>query len=115
ASHGAWLPDPNEFTMRRYKPGLSLSQGIQPYLSAGGGATGTYIRAGASMAFADMLGDHQLRTSLQVGTKLADLIAQASYLNMRSRWNWAISGGHVPWLTGLGAQTTAHPDGTFTR
>ncbi|HJS08044.1 MAG TPA: BamA/TamA family outer membrane protein, partial [Pirellulales bacterium] len=37
-------------------------------------------------------------------------------VNLRSRWNWAIGGGHIPWLTGGGpAPQTPPRDGTLTR
>ncbi len=47
-----------------------------------------------------MLGNHQLQTTVQVGKTIDDFVAQAAYVNMRSRWNWAVVGGQVPWLTG---------------
>lgn len=93
-------PDGKEFTSRPYRPGLSLDRIVQPYLTAGGGSAGTFLRAGVGLSFGDMLGDHRLQTAVQVGKTIDDFVAQAAYLNMHSRWNWAIVGGQVPWLTG---------------
>jgi outer membrane protein assembly factor BamA len=77
---------------------------LQPYVSAGGGTTGGFVRAGVGLSFADMLGDRQLQTAVQVGKGVDDFIAQAAYLNMRSRWTWGVVGGQVPWLIGAVAQ-----------
>ncbi len=87
-----------QFTFKPYHRGLSFKGAAQPYLSAGGGATGGFLRAGISLGFEDMLGDQQLQTTLQAGRSKDDFAVQAAYVNLRSRWNWAIIGGQVPWL-----------------
>jgi Tol biopolymer transport system component len=99
-------PDGKGFTSKPYHPGLSLDRMVQPYVSAGGGSGGSFLRAGVGLSFGDMLGDHQLQTAVQVGKILDDFAAQAAYLNMRSRWNWAVLGGQVPWLTGVTPTST---------
>ncbi len=110
------LPDGTEFTTRRYKSRLVLNRSVQPYLSAGGGGSGSFLRAGVALSFGDMLGDHRVRTSFQAGKTLEDIAAHAAYLNLRSRWNWAIGGGHIPWFTGGGAATrTPAQNGSITR
>jgi Tol biopolymer transport system component len=88
------------FAERPYRAGLRLDRLVQPYLSAGGGSTGGFIRGGVGLSFADMLGNRQLDLAVQAGKQVDDFIAQATYLNMRSRWNWGITGGQVPWLSG---------------
>jgi Tol biopolymer transport system component len=110
-------PDGKGFTSRPYHPGLSLDRMVQPYLSAGGGSGGSFVRAGVGLSFGDMLGDHQLQTVLQVGKTLDDFMAQAGYVDMHSRWNWAVIGGQVPWLTGVTPTSTAPSvdSGTATR
>ena len=110
------LPDGKQFTTKRYTSRLLLNRGVQPYVSAGGGGTGSFLRAGVALSFGDMLGDHRARTLLQVGKTLDDVVAHATYMNLRSRWNWAIGGGHMPWLTGGGAAPHTPPhNGTITR
>jgi hypothetical protein len=94
------LPNGNAFAVKPYHAGLSLNRMVQPYLSAGGGSTGGFLRGGVGLSFGDMLGDHQLQTAVQVGKNLDDFVAQAAYVNMRSRWTWGILGGQVPWLIG---------------
>lgn len=89
-----------EFTVKPSRDRLSLNGIGQPYLSAGGGSFGGFLRAGVSFAFGDTLGNQHLQTALQVGRGVDDFAAQAVYLNLRSRWNWGLGGGQVPWLVG---------------
>src|SRR5262245_22000500 len=81
------LPMPEDgqaFTTRPYVSRLSLNRMVQPYLSAGGSGAASFLRAGAALSFGDMLGDHRLQTSVQIGSRLDDIMVQAAYLNMRS-------------------------------
>src|SRR5258708_4036904 len=94
------------FSPKPYAPRLSLAQLGSPYLSAGGGAFGSFIRAGVSMSFGDMLGQQGLETAVQVGKEVTDNAVMATYTNRRSRWNWAISGGPIPALVGADQRTT---------
>jgi Tol biopolymer transport system component len=118
ATHAAsvsHLPDTSEFTDRPYRPVLSLSRNIQPYLSAGGSGNGGFFRAGANLSFSDVLGDHRLETAIQMGKSVDDFVAQAGYFNMRSRWNWGLSGGQVPWTSGEGVSGPFQADGAVVR
>jgi Tol biopolymer transport system component len=94
------LPSGKAFATKPYRGGLALDRMVQPYLSAGGGSTGGFLRAGVGLSFGDMLGNHQLQTAIQVGRNVDDFIAEGAYINMRSRWNWGVLGGQVPWLIG---------------
>jgi Tol biopolymer transport system component len=94
------LPNGQAFATKPYRSGLSLDRMVQPYVSAGGGSTGGFVRAGVGLTFADMLGDRQLQTAIQVGKGVDDFIGEAAYLNMRSRWTWGVIGEQVPWLIG---------------
>jgi len=118
ASPTVLMPAPAaSFSERPYRAGLRLDRLVQPYLSAGGGSTGSFIRGGVGLSFADMLGNRQLDLAVQAGKQVDDFIAQATYLNMRSRWNWGVTGGQVPWLSGgLSSPLTPSGDGdTLTR
>src|SRR6184192_2681488 len=88
------------FLSKPYVPRLSLAQIGSPYLSAGGGAFGSFVRAGVSMGFGDMLGEQELDTAIQVGKEAVDNAVIATYMNRRSRWNWGVSGGRIPALVG---------------
>jgi WD40 repeat protein len=94
------LPSGKAFATKPYRAGLAFDRMLQPYLSAGGGSTGGFLRAGVGLSFGDMLGNHQLQTAIQVGKNVDDFVAEAAYINMRSRWNWGVLGGQVPWLIG---------------
>lgn len=80
--------------VRDYRGRLALEQIGNPYLSAGGGF-GSYLRAGLSFSFGDMLGQHSLRTSVQGGRHASDFGFQSTYLNRSSRWNWGISAQQI--------------------
>lgn len=95
------VPDATTFVDKPYRSALSFNGAIQPYLTAGGGAIGGFLRGGVSMSFGDFLGDHDLHTALQVGKSTDDLVVEAAYANRGSRWNWRIGGEHVPWFTSL--------------
>jgi hypothetical protein len=86
----------------------------QPYLTAGGGAFGSFLRAGTSFSFGDMLGQQQVNTAIQVGKGLDDFALQLSYLNRRSRWNWGAIGGQVPSVVGFSraSETITREDGS---
>jgi Tol biopolymer transport system component len=89
------------FADRPYARTLSLVSIGQPYLSAGGGAFGGFVRGGISFTLGDMLAQQQLETAIQAGKDAADFALQTQYLNRRSRWTWGILGGQVPSTTGL--------------
>jgi len=98
---------PTDFSRRPYSPKLSLFSFGQPYLSAGGGAFGSYFRAGVGFGVGDMFGEQELDSAVQVGKKMSDLAIETTYLNRRSRWNWGITGAQVPWFVGSGFATRA--------
>ena len=64
------LPNGQVFATKPYRSGLSLDRMVQPYVSAGGGATGGFVRAGVGLSFADMLGDRA--QSVMPGNAAAD-------------------------------------------
>ena len=86
------------FQSRRYRPSLSLFSLGQPYLTAGGGAFGSYFRAGVAFRVGDLFGEQSLDTAVQVGKKASDFAVETSYINRRSRWNWGVAGAQVPWI-----------------
>jgi WD40 repeat protein len=94
------LQDGSQFTSKPYRPSLSLDRIVQPYLTAGGGGSGSALRGGVGLSFGDMLGDQKVQTALQVGKSRDDFAYQVNYLNMRSRWNWGVLTSQVPWSTG---------------
>ena len=94
-------PDRASFLEKPYARGLSLLSIGQPFVSAGGSAFGSFIRAGVSFGLGDMLGDQELDTAVQVGKDAMDFAFQTMYLNRRSRWTWGVVGGQIPTATGV--------------
>ncbi len=88
------------FGTRAYRDDLSLETLGQPYLSAGGGPFGNYLRAGRGFGFGDMLGDQQLGVAFQGGLRQHDFAARVLYLNRRSRLNWGVSVDYLPTVFG---------------
>ncbi len=99
------------FPERPYARGLSLVSIGQPYVSAGGGAFGSFVRAGVSFGMGDMLGQQQLETAVQVGKEMMDFAVQSVYLNRRSRWTWGAMGGQIPTATGTTRTITQTVEG----
>jgi Tol biopolymer transport system component len=94
------LPAPIERPAKRYIPAMSLEGFGQPYLSSGGSRLGTFVRAGTSFLFGDMLGERKLGAALQIGTRQEDFAAQLRYLNRARRWNWGATAEVLPYLRG---------------
>jgi len=107
--------DTDAFASRKYAPKLSLAEVGSPYLSAGGGAFGSFVRAGISVGFGDMLGEQSLDTTVQVGKDSTDNALVTSYMNKQSRWNWGVSGGRIPALVGASQSIATNPDGSLER
>jgi hypothetical protein len=98
------------FNERPYARNLSLVSIGQPYVSAGGGAFGSFVRAGISFGLGDILGQQQLETAVQVGKDLMDFAVQSVYLNRRSRWTWGVMGGQIPTATAANRTITEMAD-----
>ncbi len=93
------------FQSRRYTPSLSLVSFGQPYLTAGGGAFGSFFRAGVAFRVGDLFGEQSLDTAVQVGAKASDFAVETAYINRRSRWNWGVTGAQVPWIVNASVAT----------
>ena len=98
------------FQSRPYTPSLSLFSFGQPYLTAGGGAFGSFFRAGVAFRVGDLFGEQSLDTAVQVGTKARDLAVETAYINRRSRWNWGVTGAQIPWVVDTSVATRTAQD-----
>jgi hypothetical protein len=95
------LADPDTFTKAPYKARLGLDYVGQPYVGAGvSGRYGPGVNGGVSMAFSDMLGEHNLQTMLQAESVsgFTDVGAVVGYVNRKQRFNWGVQGGQIPYL-----------------
>ena len=96
-------------TVEPYKGGLSLDYVGQPYLTAGVSPYGTFAGGGISLFWSDMLGNYNLGTAFQVnsgfgrsgaGDILKNSGAQVAFQNLKHRWNYGLTAGQMPYLSG---------------
>jgi hypothetical protein len=83
--------DTSDFTQHQYHPKLSLDYIGQPSLGVAHDQFGTYVGAGGSVFFSDMLGDHKLGAALQINGGIKDISGGLSYVNLRHRVNWGLT------------------------
>jgi Tol biopolymer transport system component len=114
------LPAAQEFPAKPYRSGLKLEGLAQPTVGAGASRFGVALSGGIALQFADMLNNQQLVTAVQFNQTISgslsgnDLAAQAAYLNQSHRWNWGVTGGQIPYLSGgfssgIGVTDTGEP------
>jgi hypothetical protein len=89
-----------------YRARLGLNAVSQPYVSAGYGPYGGMFGGGIAFSFGDMLGNHNLYAAVDANTygDFSDLHRNTggivAYTNSTNRWNWGVSAGQIPYLTG---------------
>jgi Tol biopolymer transport system component len=100
-----------DFTTAKYSPSLSLDYIAPPSISVGASNYGSLVAGGTTLAWSDLLGGHNLFTTLQTTTSteggnfLNNLAAMMGYQNSEGRWTWGFSGGQVPLISGDFSQT----------
>ena len=100
------LASTDTFTSLPYKPRLSLDYIAPPSVSVGAGDFGAGIGGATAFSFSDLLGRHNLNTTIQTtfttdsGGFLNNFAAVAVYWNQKSRWTWGFGGGQVPYVSG---------------
>lgn len=105
------LAAPAAFEKTDYKPSLGLDYVAPPSVSIGFSNFGSMVGGGIGFYWSDLLGYHNLMTAFQTATTidggkfLNSLSGIAAYTNRKSRWNWGLSGGQVPYLTGAYGRT----------
>ena len=82
------LPEAARIQSKPYVPRFFLEAVGTPYISAGGSPFGTYVRAGGSFLFSDLLGERKVAVFAQAGNQLRDLALHVQFLNRERRWNW---------------------------
>ena len=91
-----------------YKATLNLDLIGQPYGFAGIGSYGAFAGGGMAFYWSDLLGDYNLGTTLQVSGSLGggfDSFARGlggviGFENRKHRWNYGLTAGQVPYLSG---------------
>lgn len=97
------LVDTVTFKVEDYKAGLSLDFISQPQVGAGVDQFGSTFAGGIALFFSDMLGNRNLSAIVNINTANGSLTRSstiiAAYENRRTRWNWNIRGGQIPFVT----------------
>ncbi|MEE9156068.1 MAG: BamA/TamA family outer membrane protein [Gemmatimonadota bacterium] len=105
-------PSSDDFEEASYKAGLSLDYIAPPQLAVGSDRFGTFVGGGTALFWSDILGRRNLTTVLQVNGSIQDIAAIVGYSNRRSRWNWGVTAGQIPFVTfGLGGRVVETEDG----
>ncbi len=101
------LPEIPQEGLRRvpYKSKFKLD-----YIAGGGGVgvgtgslmggTTTGMAGGVDMIFSDMLGDHQIFSSLFLNGEIYDFGASVAYINQKNQFNWGVGISHMPLRSG---------------
>jgi|RhiMethySRZTD1v2_1073278.scaffolds.fasta_scaffold01829_6 Tol biopolymer transport system component len=91
------LPEAQEYPDEEYKPKLSLDTVVQPSVGVAVDRWGAYAGGGITLLWSDMLGNHQLATTIQATNRLEDIGGAAMYLNRTHRWNWGAIVEQIPY------------------
>jgi hypothetical protein len=94
------LPPPTDYPEQEYRAGLSLDGVAQPTVGVGADRFGTYAAGGLSLLWSDMLGNHELFTTVQITNRLQEIGGAVAYINRKNRWNWGVIGEQTPYVTG---------------
>jgi Tol biopolymer transport system component len=96
------LQDTLTFASAEYSPKLRLDYVSQPQVGAGVDRYGAFFAGGISLFFSDMLGNRNLSTVLNINTGYGNITKSSalivSYENRRTRWNWFVEGGQIPYV-----------------
>jgi len=94
------LPEESEYEVEEYQPKLKLDYISQPQFGVGIDRWGTYAGGGITFSFSDMMGYHNLATSVMVTSRVEDSVTVLSYMNSRKRLNWGASISRIPYVYG---------------
>jgi hypothetical protein len=93
--------DSASITQLSYRPKFKLD-----YISNNanvGVSTGLYrnnLGGSVNMIFGDMVGNHQIYSSLSLNGEIYDFGGQVAYLNQKSKIKWGAALSHIPYLMG---------------
>ena len=111
ATPAAGLPLSPRYRVEPYRPRLSLDVVGQPTVGVGADRFGAYAAGGTSLLWSDMLGNHELGTSLQLTSRFEEFGGVVAYINREQRWHWGIVGQQLPYVTGSFAQGITNVNG----
>ena len=95
-SPAAGLPAEQQYPDKDYSAKLGLDMVAQPTVGVGVDRWGAYAGGGISFIWSDVLGNHQLGTTVQLTNRFEDIGGAVTYLNRTHRWNWGVIGEQTP-------------------
>jgi Tol biopolymer transport system component len=96
-----------QFSVTDYRSRLQLDYIGAPSVGLATSPFGTGLSGAIALYFGDMLGDKVVGGAVQAQGTFKDIGGEVFYLNQKNRWNWMVSGSHIPYLTGFAFQDTA--------
>jgi len=105
------LPAAVAYPESAYRPRLSLDAVGQPTVGVGADRFGAFAAGGLSFMWSDMLGDHQLGTTISMTSRLEEIGGAVQYINRTHRWNWGVVAEQTPYVTGTIGQFLTSIDG----
>ena len=97
----AGLPPSGDFPVSPYRSRLALDYLGQPTIGIASSSYGTALGGSIAAYFGEELGNRTVGAAVQGQGELADIGGQVFYLDAEHRWNWSVSAGHFPYLTGF--------------
>lgn len=107
------LPETRAFQSRPYRSRLSLDYISQPTIGAGYdpySGSGLGVAGGVSFRFSDQLSNQVLGVTVAANGSFKDIGGTATYLNLKDRFIYGATAGHVPYLQLF---TGRAPDGPY--
>jgi Tol biopolymer transport system component len=93
----AGLPPAQDYPDKEYEAKLGLDMVAQPTVGVGVDRWGAYAGGGIAFIWSDVLGNHQLATTVQLTNRFEDIGGAVMYLNRTHRWNWGVIGEQTPY------------------
>jgi Tol biopolymer transport system component len=90
-------PADTKYPDKDYSPKLTLDTVMQPTVGVGVDRWGAYTSGGLTFIWSDMLGNHQLGTTVQMNNRFEDIGGAVMYINRKNRWNWGVAVEHTPY------------------
>jgi Tol biopolymer transport system component len=96
-------PSAYTLTEKEYEGNFKLDYLFSGGLGVGTGGIGTRtgLAGGVGMIFSDILGNHQLYSTLAINGSVYDFGGAVQYLNQKSRIGWGFSISHIPSRAGF--------------
>ncbi len=93
----AGLPAAADYPDKEYSSKLGLDVVAQPTVGVGVDRWGAYGSGGITFIWSDVLGNHELATTIQLTNRFEEIGGAVMYLNRTHRWNWGFIAEQSPY------------------